>query len=157
MVQQGRRPSILCLVCPRGAFVGEVVSRRKITSQQPWALGVAGEVVAARELDSFRPRGKYCVLCEERGVGQTRRNADLAVLTSGPFLRLPSAAQCPAALGKRGPPLVELAPLPLAHLVPLLCFSFAPPASHMQGALPASLRPQAAKQPHLLSGLGIFS
>lgn len=65
------------------------------------------------------------------------------------LLRLPAAAHCPAALGKRGPPLVELAPLPpLAHLVPSCVFhsprprptrgvpcSPAPPSS--QAATPA--------------------
>lgn len=51
------------------------------------------------------------------------------------LLRLPAAAQCPAALGKRGPPLVELAPLPPSCLSSLPAFSFAPSASHLQGAL----------------------
>lgn len=60
------------------------------------------------------------------------------------LLRLPAAAQCPAALGKRGPPLVELAPLPPSCLLSLPAFSFAPSASHLQGALAYTVRP---KQP----------
>lgn len=86
MVQQGRpsfyfmsRLSAWCSCGGGGGFV----SKDHYLVNSRGRLGEAGEVVAARELGSFRPRGRYStVLCEERGVGQARRKADLAVLTS---------------------------------------------------------------------------
>lgn len=89
-------------------------------------------LVAAREFESLRPRGEYrTVLCEEG------RNADLAVLTSGPFFAVAGCSPV-AALGKRGThtPLVELAPLhPLVPLVPSCVFHSLHTRPTLQGAL----------------------
>lgn len=137
----GARPSILCLVCPRGALVGlggRWFHVKKISSQQPWALAEAGEVGCRQGVGSlFFVRGAstvQTVLCEEG------RNADLAVLTSGPFFAVAGCSPMPSSsLGEKRDThaACRVSALPLVPLA-LLRFSFAPYASHIAGC-PARL------------------
>lgn len=117
---KGARPSILCLVCPRGAFVGEAVSRQKITRQQSWALGEADGVVAAWQLDSFRPRGEYCA---RRGASARRGGMRIWRCCRPVPAAVAGCSPVPSSLGEKRAAACRVSAIaPLVPLVPSCIF-----------------------------------